>query len=277
MELSLLLDECRRFGWDVMQVHPKTKMPISFSTPSIECHMSALARAHEGFPSGWFLIEARSVSDSVFAKVTGHKLEQSYPQLYGHAMIGMGLANLLHCAVFLSSDSGATYLEIIEFKKSLYTKLTSLADQLIKEAPAPVIQDDCGKCSYERPCWDDNYIAPVSCYSCHFMALGNGGVHCQKWHTVMNSADANHGCTEHLYQVSLVRFGKYIGSTNLSNGDLAHIYDIGGKHITNCGGRAPKSGLMYTSREIEIGGVFAMNDPQVQALKEQFAVKIIEP
>jgi hypothetical protein len=33
---------------------------------------------------------------------------------------------------------------------------------------------------------------------------------------------------------------------------------------------------MYSSREIKIAGVATITDPRVQALKEQFAVKIIE-
>jgi hypothetical protein len=94
----------------------------------------------------------------------------------------------------------------------------------------------------------------------------------------VENSDAIVGCSEHLYNPSLVGFGTFLGAQTLENGDTVHIYQIGEAKIINCGHKAPKKGNMYTSREIQIGGVIALQDPTVQAIKEQFAgSKIIQP
>jgi hypothetical protein len=110
-QLPQLLDECRALGWSVMEYHPKTKQPIAFNADGMNVRMSALGKSDEGFPHGWFLIEARAISDKLFAKVVEQRLLAAYPALYGHCILGMGYAKLSQCAVFLSSDSGRLILK----------------------------------------------------------------------------------------------------------------------------------------------------------------------
>ena len=272
MQISQLLEECRSKGWTVHQVHPKTLAPIGFDSPNLHVAMSAVAKYDgENFPSGWFLVEVGAISDALFEQVVKHKIAAAYPGLYGHCMLGMGLSHINQCAVFLSSDDGDTYFEVLSFDKALYERLIALSQVLGSNEPPPrKNQDDCGSCTLIEACHGES-ILPVSCYSCHVCLLSDGGVYCGKYHRTIDAADAHYGCTEHLYNPHLASFGKYLGATVLENGDNAHIYEIDGAKIMNVGAKTPKSGLMFSSREIQIGGVWAMSDHTVQAIKEQFA------
>ena len=272
MQVSQLLEECRAKGWTVHEVHPKTSAPIGFDAPNMHVKMSAVGKYDgEGFPSGWFLIEAQAISDALFSQVVARKVSEGYPGLYGHCMLGMGLSGMSHCAIFLSSDDGDTYFEVVSFDKTLYDRLIAIASVLgSNEPPQRINQDDCGPCSLIKACHGES-ILPVSCYSCHVCLLSDGGVYCAKYSRNIHAADAHYGCTEHLYNPHLASFGKYLGATVLENGDNAHIYEIDGTKIMNVGAKTPKNGLMFSSREIQIGGVWAMSDPAVQAIKEQFA------
>lgn len=268
--------------WEIFALHPKTKAPIEFKSDELTVRMSALARSKTLTPAQWFLIESQSVTDVVLAQVIAHKLEIGYPGLYGHCMLGMGFAKLMHCAVFLVGDCGDTYLEVLEFDEGVFENLVEVAAMLSGNlAPAPEKVDECDTCQNNDTCFDHTHVDLVNCYSCHYCTLGNGGVNCRLYKRIISPEDALGGCTEHLFNPSLVKWGTFLGAQHLENGHYVHLYEVGDKQLRNCGAKAlqtaPKVGPMYTSHEIFIGGTQAISSPQVQAIKEQFAgSKIIQ-
>ena len=272
MQIGQLLEECREQGWTVHQLHPKTRAPIGFDAPNMHVRMSAIAKYEgQGFPAGWFLVEAKAISDSLMQSCIAHKIEKAYPNLYGHCVIGMGLSKIDSCVAFLSSDDGEVYIEVIASNPALFKRLMALVALIGGNEPPPRLPvDECGNCPLVPVCHEEA-VLKVSCYSCHACLLADGGVHCAKYGRKIDGDDAKFGCTEHLYNPHLVSFGQYLGATTLENGENAHIYEVDGKKIMNVGAKASKSGLMFSSREIEIGGSWAIADPTVQAFKEQFA------
>ena len=276
-EVSRLLEECRAMGFTVHEVHPKTKEVIGFTAHDLSVKLSALAHSKDTFPSGWFLLEARALPKRRLALVIEQGLKMGHPGLYGHLILGMGLAKLTQAAAFLSSDDGADYFEVVPFDEAVFKSMLQTAALLSSCAVPPKERTyECTVCHFERHCWDPLHIPDISCASCHYSCLRDGSLYCTKYANRLEIADADAGCTEHLFKPGLVGFATFLRQEILPCQEIVHIYKIGEQEFANCGAKAVRTGQMYTSRELKIAGVATITDPRVQALKDQFAVKIIE-
>jgi len=278
IEARQLLDELQLIGLEVHDIHPKSNEPIRFFESGIHIHMHALGRVKPpaqdaDLPRGWTLIQVESVEHTLFLACVRARIKGAYPELYAKCQLGMGASKLHQCLVYLSSDSGDVYMEILRFDEDDYAAYCQQATVIAQDkVPDRIDPMACVECKHRVACFQKTHIPPVNCRSCYFHSMDttSSTFYCRKHLTHIEQRIWDKGCSAHVFKPELINFATCVEVESLDDGHVTiHYLMAGGTGFSNTSQTSAVSGMIFDSKQIESGGLKLISAPFLKTVKEK--------
>jgi len=313
-EEPTFVEELRGIGCEVHEVGADgNQFEVIACDGHFKGHTDGAALGIPEAPKTWHLLEMKTSSAKLFAKVEKEGCEKANPKHFAQMQVYMHLTGLKRALyMVVNKDTDALYTERLRYDKTRSEAIIAKAQSIINATTPPERISDrpdafaCKFCDARELCHGVSEVAvdvpTLHCRQCvHASPVKDG-----KWHCAKHDKEAVEVCSEHLFLPGLIGFAEPTDSITNADGSSAieftsedgTIWEHGSdeargqypstilqttsKHLVFSGDNAndgkPDLQQMYSLNNAEVNQVWAGTVEQLKgAFEDRYQVPMVRP